>query len=201
VDSSVLGPSYRAGLLRARVLDELRSLEESTGTHSVALGQLGPPELSKLLWETELLALGYGTLPAVLAASPEEISATTARLLEVRPGLRDTITSLGLPILHGDGETLDRGPFIRIPEVPGGDALPVTAEDRDRWAAKGWVDLRAENFATWQRRLRTIREARPGKAQPGSAGVTPETTIKEAIETGTLAAWVLATEMGGYRIK
>lgn len=201
VDSSVLGPSYRAGLLRARVLDELRSLEESTGTHSVALGQLGPPELSKLLWETELLALGYGTLPAVLAADPEEISAATARLLEERAGLRDTITSLGLPILHADGRTLDRGPFIRIPEVPEGDALEVTPDDRDRWAAKGWVDLRAENFATWQRRLRTIRETRPGKSQPGSAGVTPETTIREAIETGTLAAWVLATEMGGYRIK
>ncbi|HEX5630264.1 MAG TPA: hypothetical protein VFY15_01260, partial [Acidimicrobiia bacterium] len=81
VDASVLGPSYRAGVLRSRVLDELRSLEEATGTHGVALGQLGPPELSKLLWEAELLALGYGTLPAVLAATPDEICATACRLI------------------------------------------------------------------------------------------------------------------------
>jgi hypothetical protein len=201
VDSSVLGPSYRAGVLRSRVLDELRALEEATGTHSVALGQLGPPELSKLLWEIELLALGYGTLPAVLAAAPEEISQTSLRLLEERPGLRDTITSLGLPILHPDGVTLDRGPFIRIPEAPGEEPLPLSDAERDRWATKGWVDLRSENFSRWQRRLRAISSSTPGKSQPGSAGVTPETTVAEAIETGTLAAWVLAEELGGYRIK
>ena len=201
VDSSVLSPSYRAGVLRSRVLDELRSLEESTGTHGVALGQLGPPELSKLLWEAELLALGFGTLPAVVAATPEELSAMACRLLDERPGLCDTITSLGIPILHPDGATLDRGPFIRIPESPTGEALKVTPAERDRWAAKGWVDLRPANFARWQQRLRAIRAAHPGKGQPGSAGVTPETPVTEAIETGTVVAWVLANELGGYRIK
>ena len=201
VDSSVLGPSYRAGVLRSRVLDELRVLEESSGTHGVALGQLGPPELSKLLWEAELLALIYGTLPAVLAVTPEEISLAASRLLDERPGLRDTITSLGLPILCSEGDTLDRGPFIRIPEAPDGEALMVTDEQRDRWAAKGWVDLRPANFAKWQQRLRAIRAGHPGKSQPGSAGVTPETDVTEAIETGSLAAWVLAEELGGYRIK
>jgi hypothetical protein len=201
VDSSVLSPSYRAGVLRSRVLDELRSLEESTGTHGVALGQLGPPELSKLLWEAELLALGCGTLPAVVAATADELSAMACRLLDERPGLRDTITSLGIPILHPDGATLDRGPFIRIPESPTGAALAVTPAERDRWAAKGWVDLRPANFTRWQQRLRAIRAAHPGKGQPGSAGVTPETTVTEAIETGTVVAWVLANELGGYRIK
>ena len=201
IDSSVLGPSYRAGVLRSRVLDELRALEEATSTHSVALGQLGPPELSKLLWEIELLALRYGTFPAVLAATPDEISEAVTWMLAERPGLRNTITSLGLPILHRNGTTLDRGPFIRIPEAPEGEELPVTSEERDRWVAKGWVDLRAANFARWQQRLRAIRAGQPGKSQPGSAGVTPETTVTEAIRTGTIVAWVLAHELGGYRIK
>ena len=58
-----------------------------------------------------------------------------------------------------------------------------------------------ENFARWQDRLRKIHSEAPGKSQPGSSGVTPETTVTEAIETGTLAAWVLAEELGGYRIK
>ena len=67
LDGSVLGPSYRGGVLRHQALDVLRRLEEETGTHSVALGQLGPPELSKLLWEAELLRMEFGTLGAVRA--------------------------------------------------------------------------------------------------------------------------------------
>ena len=193
LDGAVLGPSYRAGVLRARVLEELAALEAKTVTHSVALGQLGPPELSKLLWEAELLALAFGTLPAVLAVTPEEAGAAAAAVLEREPGLRDTITSLGLPVLDPDGTTLRRGPFLRIPETAGEAEVPVEPGDRDRWAAKGWVDLRPANCARWQDRCRA--------AQPGSAGAAPETTLADHIETGAVTAWVLANELGGYRIK
>ena len=188
-------------MLRSRALEEMRSLEERTGTHSVALGQLGPPELSKLLWEAELLALTAGTLPAVLAATPEALSETAAALLDTRPGLRDTITSLGVPILRPDGSGLWRGPFLRIPEIAGETEVAVGPEDRDRWAAKGWVDLRPANFARWQERLQAMAATRPGAAQPGSAGAAPETSISDHIEIGTVVAWVLANELGGYRIK
>ena len=201
LDAAVLGPSYRAGVLRSRVLEEMRSLEDRTGTHSVALGQLGPPELSKLLWEAELLALAGGALPAVLASAPEALSAAAAALLDTRPGLRDTITSLGLPILHPDGAAIWRGPSLRIPEVAGEAEVAVGPDDRDRWAAKGWVDLRPANFARWQDRLQAMAAARPGAAQPGSAGAAPETSLSDRIEIGTVVAWVLAGELGGYRIK
>jgi len=188
-------------MLRARALEELRGLEEQTHTHSVALGQLGPPELSKLLWECEILTLAAGTLPAVLAATPEALSAAALEVLEGRPGLRDTITSLGLPILGPDGATLWRGPFLRIPEVAGETEVAMGPGDCDRWAAKGWVDLRPTNFAHWQRRLQAMLDARAGAAQPGSAGAAPETTISDRIEVGAVVARVLADELGGYRIK
>jgi len=201
LDAGVLGPSYRGGVLRSRVLASLSGLEVETGTHSVALGQLGPPELSKLLWEAELLALLYGRQAAVLDHTPEAIAAAACDLLEARPTLRNTITSLGLPILSCDGETLERGPFIRIPEVPGGSDAEVSPDARDRWAAKGWVDLRPANFARWQERFAAMRSARHEAAQPGSAGVTPETTLGDEIETGATAAWVLRHELGGWRFK
>jgi NAD(P)-dependent dehydrogenase (short-subunit alcohol dehydrogenase family) len=201
LDGAVLGPSYRAGVLRSRVLEELRGLEEQTGTHSVALGQLGPPELSKLLWEAELLSLAFGTLPGVLAVGPGALSAGATAVLEQRPGLRDTITSLGLPVLAADGETLWRGPFLRIPEMAGSTEVPVGPGDRDRWAAKGWVDLRPASFARWQERLQAMHSARPGADQPGSAGAVAETSLSEHIQTGAVAAWVLANELGGYRVK
>jgi len=201
LDGAVLGPSYRAGVLRARVLEQLRALEEHTATHSVALGQLGPPELSKLLWEAQLLSSAFGTRRAALEATAEALSAAATALLDRDPGLQDTITSLGLPILQADGAVLRRGPFLRIPEVAGEVEVPMGPEDRDRWADKGWVDLRPANFARWQGRLRAMAAGRGGEEQPGSAGAAPETSLSDRIEIGTVVAWVLANELGGYRIK
>ncbi len=201
MDGAIIGPSYRGGILRARALDELHRLEAETGTHSVALGQLGPPELSKLLWEAELLSLVAGTVEAVIEADPADLASRIQDLVESQPDLADTIVSLGLPILDPEGASVLRGPFIRIPEIPGHDRVDMTPEDRDRWAAKGWVDLRPANLERWQARFRAMREARLGKAQRGSAGVTLASYLPDRIEVGTVAAWVLANEHGGYRIK
>ncbi len=200
LDGSVLGPSYRGGVVRASALDVLGRLEEETGTHSVALGQLGPPELSKLLWEAELLRLGMGTVTAILAGTPDEISDACARVLEDRPELVDTITSLGLPILARDGSSIRRGPFIRIPEVPGGSEVEVLPGDIDVWADKGWVDLRNSNSGRWRERFRMMREARLGRSQPGSAGITGAGYLPEELEIGTIAAWVITNEHGGSRM-
>lgn len=201
IDGSLLGSSYRAGILRSSAMDNLERLEAETGTHSVALGQLGPPELSKLLWEAELLRLAYQALPRVLASAPSEISSALTRILEERVDLRDTITSLGLPILTADGRNLIRGPFVRIPEVPGARSVPMGGKDRDAWARKGWIDLRPENFAVWQQRITAMREARGGQALRGSAAASQEAYLQEDIHIGTVAAWILTNEHDGFRIK
>ena len=201
VDASLMGSSYRAGILRSAATEELERLETETGTHSVALGQLGPPELSKLLWESELLRLSYHSLPKVLASTPSEISDSITHLLEDRPDLGNTITSLGLPILSADGGRLMRGPFIRIPEVAGGRAVAMGTKDRDTWAEKGWIDLRPQNFAVWQKRFTAMRDARGGKALRGSAAVSQEAYVLEDIQIGTVAAWILTNEHDGFRIK
>ena len=201
IDASLMGSSYRAGILRSGALEDLERLEIETGTHSVALGQLGPPELSKLLWEAELLKLAYQTLPKVLASTPSEISDTITRIIGDRPGLRNTIASLGLPILTADGRNLIRGPFIRIPELAGARTVAMDREDRDAWAHKGWIDLRPENFAVWQQRFTTMYEARGGKAVRGSAAVSQEGYVLEDIFIGTVAAWILANEHDGFRVK
>jgi hypothetical protein len=201
VDSSLLGSSYRAGILRSGAVENLERLEVETGTHSVALGQLGPPELSKLLWEAELLKLAYQTLPKVLASAPSEISEMISSVLEDRPSLCDTITSLGLPILTADGLNLIRGPFVRIPEVAGARTAAMGSAERDVWARKGWIDLRPENFGVWQQRITAMREARGGKALRGSAAASQEAYLQEDIHIGTVAAWVMANEHDGFRIK
>src|SRR5437660_1352898 len=52
LDGATAGPTYRAGLLRAHALDRLRTLERQFKTRTVAYEMLGPPRLTKLLFES-----------------------------------------------------------------------------------------------------------------------------------------------------
>jgi hypothetical protein len=201
VDASVMNPTYRAGYLRQQALVELEKLEQETDTHSVALGQLGPPELSKLLWEAELLKARFGSLEQVLAEPASEISKALQELIEADHKLRHTITSIGVPILSGDGKRLIRGPFIRIPELAGMESVSIESGDLEAWADKGWVDLRPSNMQRWQDRFRQMERARQALRGSGSAAITRQTYLTDEIRIGALAGWVFNNEQEGYRIK
>lgn len=201
VDSGIMNSTYRAGYLRQQVLADMSGLEESAGRRSVALGQLGPPELSKLLWEAELLRGEYGTLDAVLTAEPEEISSRIEKRLDGNADLRQTITSIGVPILTADGRGLIRGPRLRIPELPGMNEVPLDAGRVDQWAGKGWVDLRPANFAGWQHRFARMKESRRHQHGRGSAANGRETYVHDDIRIGEVVGWILNNEKAGYRIK
>ncbi len=202
IDGAVMNPTYRAGYLRHRALTDLERLEAETGTHSVALGHLGPPEISKLLWEAELLKLRYETLRAVLKHTPEELSEELAGLIQSEEfdQMCQTIISLGLPILLPDGRQIIRGPRISIPEriEPG---VLVTEEDVDSWAQKGWVDLRPMNMALWQERFDKMEKSRQDIRGRGSAAVTLEGYIYDNIRIGEVVGWIFNNEQDGYRIK
>ena len=62
--------------MRKQALDQLAELVDKTGTESVAFEILGPPRLSKLLYEAYLLRSTYGTFEATQSVSAEEMSAT-----------------------------------------------------------------------------------------------------------------------------
>ncbi len=201
IDSAVMNPTYRAGYLRHFALEEITRLERETGSHSVALGQLGPPELGKLLWEAHLLKLQFGTLSAVLERPADALAAETYALVRADAHLQQTIVSVGLPIFTPDGQALIRGPSIRIPEVPGKNRVPLTAENVEQWAAKGWVDLRPQNFDLWRERFsRMQREAQALRGR-GSSAVTREAYLSDDISIGAVVGWILNNEMGAYRIK
>lgn len=203
INSSVMNPTYRAGYLRQQALDELINLEAQNSTHSVALGQLGPPQLSKLLWEAELLRVRYGTLQAVLDESVEVISAEIHHLITHDADICQTITSIGLPILTPDGGELIRGPFIRIPEMAGNTPVdvPIEGDDIDLWAKKGWVDLRSPNFTVWQNRFQLMVQAQQAMRMRGSAAITREGYLYDDIRIGTIVGWIFNNEQDGYRIK
>ncbi|HFE67568.1 MAG TPA: hypothetical protein ENJ93_09930 [Chloroflexi bacterium] len=200
IDSSILNPSYRAGVLRQTALDKLARIEEETHSHSVALGQLGPPELSKLLYEAHLLKLNYSTLKEVIQTPASEISETLyGYILENEP-LRTQITSIGVPVLTPEGKHLIRGPRINIPESIYRD-VDLTDEGVDAWAQKGWVDLRPSNFLTWQDRFHRMRRTQHKLHTRGTSSVTMNTYLPETIEIGAVVAWLFINDYEGYRIK
>ncbi|GBC78150.1 hypothetical protein HRbin08_01636 [bacterium HR08] len=200
IDGAVMPPSYRAGYLRGLVIERLKHLEKETGTYSIAIGQLGPPELTKLLYEAHLLKMRYKTLTAVVEADPEEMAKSLYRLI-CRSKIRDVITSIGVPILAPDGRKLFRGPFIRIPEVKGEPRVRVTPAAVDRWARKGWVDLRPENMRVWQRRFREMVRNIGAMVDQGSAAITRASYTSEKINIGEVVGWIFNNEERAYRIK
>jgi len=54
LDASTAGPTYRAGMLRRNAIGRLRALESRHGHRGVAYEMLGPPRLTKLLYEAYL---------------------------------------------------------------------------------------------------------------------------------------------------
>jgi hypothetical protein len=206
IDSSVMDPSYKAGLVRQAALHDLVSAEtDSRGggaLPSVALGRLGPPELSKLLFEAQLLKEAYGTLQEVRAQSSAEV--LSARLVKVLEGsaVRVLAPSIGIPVLMPDGRTLLRGPSINVPEIEGHrKAVALDQGAVDRFAQKGWIDLRASNLAVWHQRVSRMLTARAELRDEGSAAASIHSYLPSTFEIGEVVAWIFNNEIGGYRIK
>ncbi|HHO52973.1 MAG TPA: hypothetical protein ENK18_19375 [Deltaproteobacteria bacterium] len=207
IDSAVLNPSYKAGLVREAALHDLAQEEEASGLPSIALGRLGPPELSKLLFEAQLLKERYQTLAATLDGpdgprTPRSVAADLSEQLEISK-VRTLAPSIGIPILASDGKTLLRGPRINVPELSGRDtSVPLDDPAQvDSWAQKGWIDLRPANGAVWLARLRSMSTARAELRDAGSAAASHETYLPASFEIGEVVAWIFNNEMGGYRIK
>ncbi len=201
IDGAVLDPTFRAGILRRTALEELERLEKETGLPSVALGQLGPPELSKLLFEAFLLRERYHTLTRVLNQRPKKIAGELYRYVLKHENLREMIVSVGLPILAPDGEAIWRGPFIRIPERADTNEVEVSRDSINAWARKGWVDLRPDNFVLWRERFERMKRAQEKLRGRGSAAITMEAYLSENIHIGNVVAWIFNNEESGYRIK
>jgi hypothetical protein len=201
IDGSIMTPSYRAGYLRGSAIEALRRLERETHSESIATGELGPPKLTKLLYEAHLLKTKYKSLQSVIDAAPDDVSDTLWHYLQRNKKLRDTIVSIGIPILTPDGTRLVRGPRINVPEYAGLSKLPVSESNVDHWAERGWLDLRPKNIGHWQSRFRLMLRSAQAIHRQGSAAITMEAYRSEEIRIGECVGWIFNNEEEGYRIK
>lgn len=191
LDSAVLGPTYRAGVLRGAALTRMRELEKEHRIDSVAFEILGPPRLSKLLYEAYLLKRVYGTMKNVLAQTPEKLSRELWDFIRRDDDTRVRIISIGLPILLPDSQQMLRGPVIK-------------GQNPDA----GWVDLTPANMGRWQDRLKAIlhelgndaltdTSSRIDRRFPGQRAWAPD----DGLDIGEIAGWLFIHEDTGERIK
>jgi len=196
LDASTAGPTYRAGLLRRNAVGRLRGLEAKHGTRGVAYEMLGPPRLTKLLYEAYLCGRVRSSVRALADSRPAELAVSAQRLLEDDAPLRQHIISVGLPIVLPDGKSVYRGSVVVVPPVDGD---PLQA------APRGWVDLRPEQFGSWVRRAaEMVRQGDARTAGPQGSGSDVDWNAidpDEPIEPSRFATWVFTVEDKGTRIK
>jgi hypothetical protein len=167
-----LDSSYRGGVMRGSALAQLSALEQEHQQQGVAFEILGPPRLSKLLWEGYLLKR-HGQLETLLArvfGGTENV--TIERRLELfdaafDPGqlctvvtdelagdqdTRSRILSIGLPICTQDLKLL-YGPVVALMRAYPGLTLGEVLADPQRrrsFIENGAVELLPGNFERWK---------------------------------------------------
>lgn len=204
IDGAITEPSYRAGILRDHACRELDAIEGALSSGkdflpSVAIGQLGPPRLSKLLFEAYLIraALGTTIIGEIAAQEPEDIRRAVEAYLEASPRVASLIATVGIPMLRevGGGPAITRGPKMNIP-VPRPDGRPneLTPEAIERYAFLGWVDLRVSNFELWRERVERLGNSRADIAESGSSAFDRASYMPDTFVPGEVVGWLLANE-------
>ncbi|MCB9436794.1 MAG: short-chain dehydrogenase [Anaerolineales bacterium] len=192
LDASVMGPTYRAGFLRDAVLERMTQLEREHGVRSVAFEFLGPPRLSKLLFEAHLLELSYPTMGEALKPSPDQLSDRLWQVIRDNHDLRARILSIGIAILLPDGLKMLRGPQVKSENADG-----------------GWVDLTPANMKRWQERLLAIMEDIRSEIASRDSSSEINRTFPAArfwiedhkFDIGEIAGWLFINEEHGLREK
>jgi hypothetical protein len=201
ITGAVMGPTYRAGFLRQRVIKEMESL----GQEGIAYGLLGP-RAAKLIFEANLIKRCYSTLEDSLKPLPVEMSYTLEREIGKDQEVRSQIISIGIPILLPDGETLlfasrkyqdkgwEKGSWFINPEYI------------EKWAYREWIDLRPQNMFQWQKHFQIIlQESEKSSLDTSSrfdrAGQfwSRDEVGKIIIDPGELVGWILIREDGGVK--
>jgi NAD(P)-dependent dehydrogenase (short-subunit alcohol dehydrogenase family) len=197
LDAATSGPTYRAGVLREVALERMEALEREHGVEAVAYEMLGPPRLSKLLFESAILGRLYGSLAEVRSADADSTAKAAHDLIRSDADLRGRILTIGLPIVLPDGRSMLRGPDVKIRPADG--QSPTDGRLMDA----GWVDLRAANWRKWSERAGSmLAEVGDGHlAEHGSRADTEPADRGVRIRPGRMASWVFRHEDRGKRVK
>jgi hypothetical protein len=205
LDNATLAPTYRAGFMFNSAMESLQKLEKEHGVDSVAFEMLGPPRLSKLLYESYLLKLCFGDIRTVIRTDARTMSRRLMDLIEIDEQLRSQIISIGIPILLPNGTSMLRGESIKIPPHRGEDSIRSSPAAIDQWAHDGWVDLREKNMKVWLKRLegisRMVDHLPEGETSSRTMNNREYWKNMSEIDPGKICGWIFTYEEKGKRMK
>lgn len=205
LSNTVMRSTYRAGFMRHHAVRKMEELQKKHGEDSVAFEILGPPRLSKLLYEAYLIRVLYKTPQGVLEVTPQQMCDDFMELVKNDRKLRQNIISIGIPILMPDGKNLIRGPKLAIPPYRGSWEEEISDENIDLWAQDGWVDLRLQNMENWQARMRNLAKRLERTnwddeaADTSSAYNRKDFVVDGFLNVGEVVGWIFNVEERGAR--
>lgn len=205
LDASILSPTYRAGTMRDIALSEMRELESKSERASIAFENLGPPRISKLLYEAYMLKRITGDLTSIAESDPEVLSQKIEELIKSDRWIRSTIVSIGLPILMRDGRSILRGPEIKTPAPGEKLEFPLSDDKLDSWCERGWIDLREKNMKRWvERANKILSEIRSQNSLDSSSHFERPKRFwmgESEFSIGKMVGWIFEREESGSRMK
>ena len=205
LDNAALNPSYRAGYMQHFAVNKLAELEKEHDSFSVAFEMLGPPRLSKLLYELHIMRLIADSMEVLIAMKPAELSKKCTELLRENSQVRNEIVSIGIGILMPNGKDLVRGNELKIPVRTGNDIVKLNPKLIDSWANDGWVDLRVKNMKQWQKRLLDLMK----ESEINTINNTSSHHVRTrsywnnygTLDIGRIVSWIFINEEKGGRMK
>lgn len=205
LDAFTMGPTYRGGMLRNVAMNKLDELENEYDSNSVAFELLGPPRLSKLLWEAFLLRKIVVKMKDINKFTAEQLSQEAEKIILGDDKLRSQMLSIGLAVLLRDGRKYLRGMDMKIPVRRAETKLEINETNVNQWCYDGWIDLRKESFEEWIKRLNTIMtETDKLDENDTSSRYTFSKYFwnnYEEINEGKIVGWVFENEDHGWRFK
>ncbi|MDQ1267280.1 MAG: Short-chain dehydrogenase, partial [Bacteroidota bacterium] len=205
IDGFTLGPTYRGGMLQHIAVNKIDELEAEHGVDSIAFELLGPPRLSKLLFEAYILRRIVKSINGIINSNAEELSFMAAKLIKSDKALRSQMLSIGLVVLLPDGQNYLRGSFVKIPAQRAEEKIEVTPERINNWCEEGWIDLRIANFEKWISLANEIKaHALEVASDDTSSRYTYTTNYWDNFETineGKIIGWVFEHKDKGWRFK
>lgn len=205
LDHATMEPTYRAGYMQHSAVEKLAELEEQHDVKSVAFELLGPPRLSKLLYEIYILSIFCKSMKEILSYSVEKLSEKSLEIIVNDEKLRSQIISIGIPILLPDGKSLLRGSVIKIPVFQGENEIDINDENIEKWSSEGWVDLRKSNMARWQKRISELMDEANSISSSNTSSMHVRTKSYwnnfEEINIGKICSWLFIHEEHGTRMK
>jgi len=203
LDAFTMGPTYRGGMLYNTAVEKIDKLEKENNIDSIAFEMLGPPRLSKLLFEAYILKRIIKSMDKISDYSASEISKMAEDLIKNDERVRSEMLSIGLVILLSDGKKYLRGVDIKVPS--GNKIIKINQEKIDKWCKDAWIDLRSENFELWKNRINEIinQANKVSETDTSSRYVYTKDYWDnfEKIDEGKLAAWIFEYEDKGWRWK